>query len=108
MLRQNLDVLLLRMVKRVQFALNIEFEIFFESFFHKFSRVLTICIPTHKKMLRLNILVLLLRMVEHVQIALNIEFEDLFESFLHSFSQCHILYTNMQKDVAIKHSNFTA
>ena len=47
-------------------------------------------------------------MVEHVQIALNIEFEDLFESFLHSFSQGHILYTNMQKDVATKHSNFIA
>ena len=59
-------------------------------------------------MLRLNIPVLLLRMVEHVQIALNIEFEDLFESFLHSFSQGHILYANMKKDVATKHSNFIA
>ena len=96
------------MVKRVQFALNIEFEIMFESFFHKFSRVLTICLRTCKKIMRLNIPVLLLRMVEHVQIALNIEFEDLFESFLHSFSQGHILYTNMQKDVATKHSNFIA
>ena len=47
-------------------------------------------------------------MVEHVQIALNIEFEDLFESFLHSFSQGHILYTNMQKDIATKHCNFMA
>ena len=47
-------------------------------------------------------------MVEHVQIALSIEFENLFESFLHSFSQAHILYTNMQKDVATKHNNFMA
>ena len=47
-------------------------------------------------------------MVEHVQISLNIEFEKLFESFLHSFSQGHILYTNMQKDVATKLSNIIA
>ena len=47
-------------------------------------------------------------MVEHVQIALNIEFENLFESLLHSFSKGHILYMNMQKDVATKHSNFIA
>ena len=96
------------MVKRVQFALNIEFEILFETFFHKFSRVLTICLRTGKKMLRLNIPILLLRMVEHVQIALNIEFENLFETFLHSFSQAHILYTDMQKDVATKHGSFLA
>ena len=96
------------MVKRVQFALNIEFEILFESFFHKFSRVLTICIRTCKKMLRLNIPVLLLIMVKHVQIALNIEFKDLCESFLHSFSQDEILYMNMQKDIATIHSNFIA
>ena len=96
------------MVKCVQFALNIEFEILFESLFHKFSLVLTICLRTCKKMLRLSIPVLLLRMVEHVQIALNIEFENLIALFLHSFSQAHILYTNMQKDVATKHSNFIA
>ena len=47
-------------------------------------------------------------MVEYVQIALSIEFENLFESFLHSFSQAHNLYTNMQNDVATKHSNFMA
>ena len=47
-------------------------------------------------------------MAENVQISLNIEFEKLFESFLHSFSEGHILYTNMQKDVATKHSSFKA
>ena len=85
------------MVKRVQFALNVEFEILVESFFHKFTRVLTICIRTCKKILGLNIPVFLHRMVEHVQIALNIEFEDLFESFLHNFAQGHILYTTCKK-----------
>ena len=47
-------------------------------------------------------------MVKHVLIALNIEFEVMFESFAHNFARLHILYTNMQKDVATKYTYFTA
>ena len=39
MLRQNIAVLWLKMVKYLQIALNIELEILFESFVHNFLQV---------------------------------------------------------------------
>ena len=45
-------------------------------------------------------------MVEYVLIALNIEYKIMFDSLVHNFARVCFLHTNIQKNVATKHTDF--